>query len=166
MSQPQPMTKFGYEKLQNELNHLKMTERPAIVKAIEEAVELGDLKENAEYHAAKERQGQIDDRMAELSGLLGNAQIVDPSSLEHSRVSFGSTVILCDLETDDEVTYTIVGGCESNPENGLISFNSPLAKQLLGKEEGDELKAKLPGGVTEFEVLEVKYQDIVFECHD
>lgn len=160
------MTKFGYEKLQSELNHLKTVERPAIVKAIEEAVALGDLKENAEYHAAKERQGQIDDRMAELSDLLGNAQIVDPSSLEHSRVSFGSTVILCDLETDEEVTYTIVGGCESNPDNGLISFNSPLAKQLLGKEEGDEFKAKLPGGETEFEVVEVKYQDIVFECHD
>ena len=94
MSQPQPMTKYGYGKLQAELNHLKTVERPAIVKAIEEAVALGDLKENAEYHAAKERQGQIDDRMNELSELLGNAQLVDPSALEHSRVSFGSTVVL------------------------------------------------------------------------
>ena len=160
------MTKFGYEKLRNELNHLKTVERPAIVKAIEEAVALGDLKENAEYHAAKERQGQIDDRLNELTELLGNAQIVDPSTLEHSRVSFGSTVVLCDLDTDEEVTYTIVGGCESNPDNGLISFNSPLAKQLLGKEEGDEFKAKLPGGEREYEVVEVKYQEIVFECHD
>ncbi|MHC3995185.1 transcription elongation factor GreA [Thiomicrolovo sp. ZZH C-3] len=166
MSQAQPMTRFGYEKLQAELNHLKTVERPAIVKAIEEAVALGDLKENAEYHAAKERQGQIDDRMGELSELLGNAQIVDPSTLEHSRVSFGSTVVLCDMDTDEEMTYTIVGGCESNPELGLISFASPLAKQLLGKEEGDELKAKLPGGMKEFEVIEVKYQEIVFECHD
>ncbi|WP_345987576.1 transcription elongation factor GreA [Sulfurimonas sp. HSL1-2] len=166
MSQAQPMTRFGYEKLQAEVNHLKTVERPAIVKAIEEAVALGDLKENAEYHAAKERQGQIDDRLNELSALLGNAQIVDPSTLEHSRVSFGSTVVLCDMDTDEEVTYTIVGGCESNPQLGLISFASPLAKQLLGKEEGDELKAKLPGGMKAFEVIEVKYQEIVFECHD
>lgn len=160
------MTKFGYEKLQAELNHLKTVERPDVVKAIEEAVALGDLKENAEYHAAKERQQQIDDRLNEVSGLLGNAQIVDPSTLQHERVSFGSTVVLCNLDTDEEVAYTIVGGCESNPDLGLISFSSPLAKQLLGKEEGDELKAKLPGGEKTFEVLEVKYQDIVFECHD
>ena len=166
MQQAEPMTKFGYEKLQAELNHLKSVERPAIVKAIEEAVALGDLKENAEYHAAKERQGQIDDRLNELSALLANARIVDPSELEHSRVSFGSTVVLCDLDTDEEVTYTIVGGCESDPDNGLISFNSPLAKQLLGKEEGDEFKVRVPGGEKEYEVLEVKYQDIVFECHD
>lgn len=160
----QPMTKFGYQKLTGEMNHLKMVERPAIVKAIEEAVELGDLKENAEYHAAKERQGLIDDRLNELSDMIANARIVDPSELEHARVSFGSTVVLCDLETDEEVTYVIVGGCESNPSIGLISFNSPLAKQLLGKEEGEEVKAKLPAGVREFEVLEVKYQEIVFEC--
>ena len=158
------MTKFGYEKLSNELNHLKTVERPAIVKAIEEAVELGDLKENAEYHAAKERQGQIDARLHELTDLISSARIVDPSELEHARVSFGSTVMLCDLATDEEVTYVIVGGCESNPEMGLISFNSPLAKQLLGKEEGDEFKAKLPGGEREFEVLEVTYREIVFEC--
>ena len=158
------MTKFGYEKLTSEMNHLKTIERPAIVKAIEEAVELGDLKENAEYHAAKERQGQIDDRLNELSDMIGNARLVDPSELEHARISFGSTVVLCDLATDEEITYVIVGGCESNPEMGLISFNSPLAKQLLGKEEGDEVKAQLPGGVREFEVLEVKYQEIVFEC--
>ncbi len=159
------MTKFGYEKLSAEMNHLKNTERPEIVKEIEAALEHGDLKENAEYHAAKEKQRLIDARLNELSDLLGSAQIVDPSELEHARVSFGSTVVLCDLETDDELTYTIVGGCESNPDEGLISFNSPLAKQLLGKEEGDEVKAKLPGGIKEFEVMEVKYQEIVFDCH-
>ncbi len=159
------MTKFGYAKLTAELNHLKTVERPAIVKAIEEAVELGDLKENAEYHAAKERQGQIDDRLNELTAMLGSAQLVDPSELEHARISFGSTVVLCDLKTDEEIEYTIVGGCESNPEIGLISFNSPLAKQMLGKEEGDEFTAKLPGGTREFEVVEVKYKEIVFECH-
>ena len=164
MQTSEPMTKFGYEKLSNELNHLKTIERPQIVKAIEEAVELGDLKENAEYHSAKERQAQIDARLHELTDLISNAQIVDPSELEHARVSFGSTVVLCDLQSDEEVTYTIVGGFESNPDMGLISFNSPLAKQLMGKEEGDEFKARVPGGEREFEVIEVKYQEIVFEC--
>jgi len=165
VQQPQPMTKFGYAKLTDELNYLKLDERPKVVKAIEEAADLGDLKENAEYHAAKERQAQIDNRLIELSGILGNAQIVDPASLEHSRISFGSTVLLCDLVTDEEITYTIVGGVESNPDIGLISFAAPLAKMLLGKEEGDEFKAKLPGGVREFEVLEVHYKEIVFEVH-
>jgi len=164
--QAEPMTKFGYERLSSELNHLKTVERPAVVKAIEEAVELGDLKENAEYHAAKELQGKIDERLNDLTDLLGRAQIVDPSELEHSRISFGSTVVLCDLDTDEELTYTIVGGCESNPDYGLISFHSPLAKQLLGKEEGDDFKARLPGGIKEYEIIEVKYQEIVFECHE
>ena len=165
MQQPQPMTKFGYAKLTDELNYLKLTERPTVVKAIEEAADLGDLKENAEYHAAKERQAQIDNRLIDLSSMLANSQIVDPSSLEHSRISFGSTVVLCDLGTDEEITYTIVGGVESNPDIGLISFASPLAKQLLGKEEGDEFKAKLPKGEREFEILEVHYKEIVFETH-
>ncbi len=165
MQQPQPMTKFGYAKLTDELNYLKLEERPLVVKAIEEAADLGDLKENAEYHAAKERQSQIDDRLIELSSLLGNAQIVDPASLEHSRISFGSTVVLCDLASDKEVTYTIVGGVESNPDIGLISFASPMAKMLLGKEEGDEFKAKLPAGEREFEILDVHYREIVFETH-
>jgi len=127
---------------------------------------MGDLKENAEYHAAKEQQANIDRRLREIGEMLNNAQIVDPSELAHSRVSFGSTVVLEDVDAGDEVTYTIVGGCESNPDIGLISFNSPLAKQILGKEEGDELKVRLPGGMKEFEVIEVKYQEIVFECHD
>ena len=165
MEQKEPMTKFGYERLSVELNDLKNRELPEIVKEIEVALEHGDLKENAEYHAAKEKQRLVDLRLAELANILGQAQIVDPSVLEHARISFGSTVVLCDMDTDDEITYTIVGGCESNPDVGLISFNSPLAKQLLGKEEGDEFKAKLPGGVKEFEILEVKYQEIVFDCH-
>ena len=154
------------KKLSTEMNYLKNTERPEIVKEIEAALEHGDLKENAEYHAAKEKQRLIDARLNELSDLLSSAQIVDPSELAHSRISFGSTIVLCDIDTDEEITYTIVGGCESNPDVGLISFNSPLAKQLLGKEEGDEFKAKLPGGEREFEVLEVKYQEIVFDCHE
>jgi transcription elongation factor GreA len=161
----EPMTKYGYEKVQAEITKLKMVERPQTVKDIEEALEHGDLKENAEYHAAKEKQRLIDDRLIELSDLISNAQIVNPSELEHARVSFGSTVTLSDINSGTEVTYTIVGGCESNPDIGLISFNSPLAKQLLGKEEGDEVKVKLPNGTKEYEIEEVKYQEIVFECH-
>jgi transcription elongation factor GreA len=165
MQNVEPMTIYGYEKLQAEVKDLKEVKRPAVVKAIEEALEHGDLKENAEYHAAKEQQKNIDNRLAELQEILGNAQIVDPSELAHSKVSFGSTVVMTNLDTDEEVTYTIVGGAESNPDMGLISFNSPLAKQLLGREEGDEVKVRLPGGEKEFEIDEVKYQEIVFESH-
>jgi len=165
MQNVEPMTIYGYEKLQAEVKDLKEVKRPGVVKAIEEALEHGDLKENAEYHAAKEQQKNIDNRLAELQEILGNAQIVDPSELAHSKVSFGSTVVMTDLDTDEEVTYTIVGGAESNPDMGLISFNSPLAKQLLGREEGDEVKVRLPGGEKEFEIDEVKYQEIVFESH-
>ncbi len=160
----EPMTIYGYEKLQAEVKDLKEVKRPGVVKAIEEALEHGDLKENAEYHAAKEQQKNIDNRLAELQEILGNAQIVDPSELAHSKVSFGSTVVMTDMDTDEEVTYTIVGGAESNPDAGLISFNSPLAKQLLGREEGDEVVVQLPGGKKEFEIDEVKYQEIVFDC--
>lgn len=165
MKTQEPMTKFGYEKLQAELNQLKLVERPRTVKDIEEALEHGDLKENAEYHAAKEKQRLIDGRMIELAELISNAQIVDPSELEHAKVSFGSTVTLNDMNSGAEVTYTIVGGCESNPDIGLISFNSPLAKQLLGREEGDDVKVNLPGGIKEFEIESVTYKEIVFESH-
>jgi len=165
MQKIEPMTLFGYEKLQAEVKNLKQVKRPQVVKDIEEALEHGDLKENAEYHAAKEMQKNIDNRLAELQELLGNSQIVDPSELEHARISFGSTVVMTDMDSDEEVTYTIVGGCESNPDMGLISFGSPLAKQLLGKEEGDEVKVVLPGGNKEFEIDTVRYQEIVFECH-
>ncbi len=165
MQKVEPMTLFGYEKLQAEVKDLKEVKRPGVVKAIEEALEHGDLKENAEYHAAKEQQKTIDNRLAELQEILGNAQIVDPSELTHAKISFGSTVRMTDMDTDEEVTYTIVGGCESNPDMGLISFNSPLAKQLLGLEEGDEVKVRLPGGQKELEIEEVKYQEIVFECN-
>jgi len=165
MQNVEPMTLFGYEKLQVEVKNLKEVKRPQCVKDIEEALEHGDLKENAEYHAAKEMQKNIDNRLAELQRILGNSQIVDPSELEHARISFGSTVVMTDMDSEEEVTYTLVGGCESNPDLGLISFNSPLAKQLLGREEGDEVKVRLPGGEKEFEIDEVKYQEIVFECN-
>ena len=165
MEKIEPMTLFGYEKLQAEVKDLKQVKRPQTVKDIEEALEHGDLKENAEYHAAKEQQRIIDGRLADLAELIGCAKIVDPTDLEHAKISFGSTVVMTDMNSDEEVSYTIVGGCESNPDIGLISFGSPLAKQLLGKEEGDEVKVRLPGGEKEFEIDEVKYQEIVFECH-
>ncbi|MFT5835270.1 MAG: transcription elongation factor GreA [Sulfurimonas sp.] len=165
MQKVEPMTLFGYEKLQAEVKDLKEVKRPGIVKAIEDALEHGDLKENAEYHAAKEGQKNIDNRLAELAKILGCSRIVDPSELEHAKISFGSTVVMTDMDSDEELTYTIVGGCESNPDMGLISFGSPLAKQLLGREEGDEVKVKLPNGVKEYEIEEVKYQEIVFECN-
>ncbi len=165
MQKVEPMTLFGYNKLQAEVKDLKQVKRPQVVKDIEEALEHGDLKENAEYHAAKEMQKNIDNRLAELQGIIGNSQIVNPSELAHAKISFGSTVVMTDMDTDEELTYTIVGGCESNPDMGLISFGSPLAKQLLGKEEGDEVKVTLPGGKKEYEIDEVKYQEIVFECN-
>ncbi len=165
MERIEPMTLFGYNKLQAEVKDLKQVKRPQVVKDIESALEHGDLKENAEYHAAKEMQKNIDNRLAELAGIIGCAKIVDPSELAHAKISFGSTVVMTDMDTDEEYTYTIVGGCESNPDMGLISFGSPLAKQLLGREEGDEVKVRLPGGEKEYEIDEVKYQEIVFECH-
>ncbi|MDD2640499.1 MAG: transcription elongation factor GreA [Sulfurimonadaceae bacterium] len=156
----EPMTRVGYEKITNELEFLKNKERPQTVIALDEARQLGDLKENAEYHAAKEKLKLIDIHIAELGGVISKAIIIDPESLPHDRVSFGSTVKLIDTKSEEEFEYSIVGGVESNPEKGLISFNSPLAKQLLGKEEGDEFTAQLPGGAKEFEVLEVFYKEL------
>ena len=156
----EPMTLVGYNKVTNDLEFLKSTERPETVVALDEARQLGDLKENAEYHSAKEKLKLIDVQIAELSNTISKAVIVDPSSLPHDRVSFGSTINLVDVETDDEFTYTIVGGVESNVDKGLISFNSPLAKQLMGKVEGDEFIATLPGGTKTFEILKVYYKEL------
>ena len=156
----EPMTNAGYEKITGELDLLKSKERPETVIELDEARQLGDLKENAEYHAAKDKLALIDSQIAELGSIISKAVIIDPSSLPHDRVSFGSTVELVDVETDEEFMYSIVGGVEANVDNGLISFNSPLAKQLLGKEEGDELTAQLPGGVKTFEVLGVSYKEL------
>ncbi len=156
----EPMLQVTFEKLSKELEQLKNEERGKIAKIIDEARELGDLKENAEYHAAKEKQGLMEARILELGDLVGRAQVVDPSTLTHERVSFGSTVTLTDLNTDEEITYTIVGGQESNPEGGFISIQSPLAKELLGKEEGDEVTITLPSGKTKYDIEEVTYQEI------
>ncbi len=159
--QKEPMLRITFDRLSKELDQLKNEERGIIAKIIDEARAMGDLKENAEYHAAKDKQGLMEARINELGDLVGRAQVVDPSTLAHVRISFGSTVTLTDLDTDQSITYTIVGGQESNPERGLISIQSPLARALMGKEEGDDVKANLPSGKKEYEIEEVKFQEIV-----
>jgi transcription elongation factor GreA len=155
------MLKATFEKLSKELEQLKSVERGKIAKVIDEARALGDLKENAEYHAAKEKQGLMEARIIEVGDLVARAQVVDPSTLAHKRISFGSTVTLLDTATDDEIVYTVVGSQESNPDKGLISIQSPLARLLLGKEEGDTVTANLPLGRKEYEIEEVGYREIV-----
>jgi len=154
------MLEVTYKKLSEELEQLKTHERGIIAKIIDEARELGDLKENAEYHAAKDKQGLMEARIAELTDVVGRAQVIDPSTLAHERISFGSTVMMTDQETEEELTYTIVGGQESNPTTGLISFQSPVAKALLGKEEGDEVEITLPSGKRTYDIEEVSYVEI------
>lgn len=157
------MTNYGYEKLCAELKHLKEVERPENIKDIDIARSHGDLKENAEYHAAREKQRFLDQRINELGLMLGNAQIIDPKTLKHDKVSFGSSVKILNLDTDKEHIYTLVGSVESNPSKGLISISSPIAKALIGKSVGDEITIILPNGENEFEILEIFYKDIIFE---
>jgi transcription elongation factor GreA len=159
--QKEPMLKQTYNKLSKELEQLKTVERGAIAKVIDEARELGDLKENAEYHAAKDKQGLMEARITELTDILGRAQVVDPSTLAHARVSFGSTVLLTDQNSGEEISYTIVGGTESNPSKGLISIQSPMARALIGKEEGDEVELVLPSGKKAYDIEEISYKEIV-----
>ena len=161
--QKEPMTSNDYDKLTANLNDMKLVQRPKILVAIEEARQLGDLKENAEYHAAKEDQANIDKKIAEVEDMVTRAIILDPASLPHDKVSFGSTVTLIDVDTEDEIVYTLVSSLHSNPDEGKISFHSPLAKQLLGKSEGDEFTAQLPGGKKEFEVEEIHFDASRFE---
>jgi len=158
--QKEPMLRITYTKLSEELEQLKTHERGIIAKVIDEARELGDLKENAEYHAAKDKQGLMEARIAELTDVVGRAQVVEPANLAHERVSFGSTVVLIDQESDKEIKYTIVGGKESNPQKGLISMQSPMARALIGKEEGDEVALVLPTGKKMYDIEEVLYEEI------
>lgn len=153
-----PLTVEGAKRLEAELERLKAVERPEVINAIAEARAQGDLSENAEYDAARERQAFLEGRIRELEGTLSNAQIIDPADLQtDGRVVFGATVTLLDLETDKEVTYQIVGDVESDIRAGRISVLSPVARALIGKEEGDVTEVSTPGGVREFEIIEVRY---------
>ena len=153
-----PMTKSGEQALKEELSRLIDVERPSISKAISEAREHGDLKENAEYHAAKELQGLIEAKINEMEIALANAQVIDVKEIpETGRVVFGSTVTVIDLENDKEITYKIVGNLESDPDNGHISIDTPIAKGLVGKFIDDEINIQTPSGNLNFEILEVKH---------
>jgi transcription elongation factor GreA len=153
-----PLTAHGAEKLREELRELKNVARPRVIEAISEARAHGDLKENAEYHAAREQQSFIEGRINEISNKLGNAQIIDVTAIEPTgKVIFGVTVDLSDEETGDEVTYQIVGEDEADIKEAKISVTSPIARALIGKEIGDIVEVQTPGGIKEFEILEVKH---------
>jgi len=153
-----PLTVSGAEKLRSELQELKSVQRPAIVTAIAEARSHGDLSENAEYHAAKERQAFIEGRIAELESKLANAQIINPALLDaDGRCVFGATVDLEDMESGEVVTYQIVGDDEADIKQGKISISSPISRALIGKYSGDVAEVQAPGGVREYEILDVKY---------
>ncbi|MFO0472347.1 MAG: transcription elongation factor GreA [Pseudomonadota bacterium] len=153
-----PLTVRGAQRLKDELQRLKSVERPAVITAIAEARAQGDLSENAEYDAAKEKQGFIEGRIAEIEGKLASAQVIDPSTLDAGgRIVFGATVELEDLEAGDTVTYQIVGDDEADINDGKISVSSPIARALIGKVVGDVAEVKAPGGLREYEVLGVRY---------
>ncbi|MET0122326.1 MAG: transcription elongation factor GreA [Candidatus Thiodiazotropha sp. 6PLUC9] len=154
-----PLTAQGATKLQDELKQLKTVERPKVIKAIAEAREHGDLKENAEYHAAREQQSFIEGRIKDIEGKLSNAQIIDVTTLNAGgKVVFGATVMVLELDNDEEFTYQIVGEDEADIKQGLISVSSPIARALIGKQEGDDVFLNTPGGAREFEILEVRYE--------
>jgi transcription elongation factor GreA len=153
------MTVLGHQLLQIELKKLKGTDRPAVIKAIAEAREHGDLKENAEYHAAKEQQGFIEGRIKELEGKLSHVQVIDVTEINAGgKVIFGSTVTLLDDDTEKEITYRIVGQDEADIKTGLISFTSPIARALIGKVEGDVVEFKAPDGEKSYELIDVSYK--------
>jgi len=151
-----PMTRKGHLALETELKHLKSVERPAIIKAIAEAREHGDLSENAEYHSAKEKQSFIEGRIKELEGAISLADVIDPTKMK-GGIKFGATVTLVDEDTDEEKTYQIVGEYEANIEAGLLNIKSPIARALIGKEEGDSVEVRTPGGDKSYEVLKIAF---------
>ena len=151
-----PMTRTGHAALEIELKQLKTVERPTIIQAIAEARELGDLKENAEYHSAREKQGFIEGRIKELEAVLSLVEVIDPSGMSGS-VKFGATVTLVDEDTDEEKTWQIVGEHEASIEKGLLNMKSPLARGLIGKEEGDSVEVRTPGGERSYEILKIEF---------
>jgi len=153
-----PLTKRGAEKLKAELHKLKTVDRPWVINAIAEARAQGDLSENAEYEAAKDRQGFIEGRIQEVEGKLSAAQVIDPATVDaDGKVVFGATVLLVDEKSGEEVTYQIVGEDEADLKLGLINISSPIARALIGKEEGDTAEVVAPGGVRHYEIVDVKY---------
>ena len=152
-----PMTKQGYAALNAELKTLKEETRPAVIQAIAEAREHGDLSENAEYHAARERQSFVEGRIAELEDLIGRADVIDPARFSDATIRFGATVGIVDEDTDEEKVYQIVGEPEADIDNGKLNLRSPLARALIGKEQGDSIEVMTPGGGRSYEILSVKY---------
>ena len=154
-----PLTVRGAEKLRSELEQLKRVARPKVIEAIAEARAHGDLKENAEYHAAREQQGFIEGRIKDIEGKLSHAQIIDVTKLHTTgKVVFGATVDVLELDTDEEITFQIVGEDEADSKQGLISVSSPIARGLIGKQEGDIAAIEVPGGMREFEIMEIRYE--------
>ncbi len=152
-----PMTAPGLQRLEEELRHLKTAERPAIIRQISEARTHGDLSENAEYHAARERQSFIEGRIAELEEIVATAEVIDISSLSGDQVKFGAQVRLVDEETEKEATYQIVGVHEADIKSGRLSISSPLAKALIGKKAGDTVSVPAPGGDRSYEILDIRF---------
>ena len=155
MIERMPISRMGLDKLREELNNLERRERHDVIKAIEVAREHGDLKENAEYHAAKERQGHIEGRILELKDKLSRAEVIDCTEVNCSRAVFGTIVTMLDLDEDIEVSYQLLGPEESDVEKGIISIQSPLGRAIIGKEIGDEAKVVTPGGIREFEIINI-----------
>ncbi|MGQ0563993.1 MAG: transcription elongation factor GreA [Gemmobacter sp.] len=151
-----PMTRGGFTALDDELKVLKSVERPAVIRAIAEAREHGDLSENAEYHAAREKQSFIEGRIKELEAVLSKAEVIDPTKLS-GAIKFGATVRLSDEDSGEEKTYQIVGETEANIEAGLLNIRSPLARALIGKDEGDSVEVRTPGGTRSYEVVSIRY---------
>ncbi|MEN8919031.1 MAG: transcription elongation factor GreA [Octadecabacter sp.] len=152
-----PLTRAGFDKLDAELKHLKSVERPTIIRAISDAREHGDLSENAEYHSAKEKQSFIEGRVKELEGVISLADVIDVSKLS-GAIKFGAHVTLVDEDTDKETTYQVVGEYEADIENGRLNMKSPIARALIGKEEGDSVEVRTPGGVKSYEVLSIVFK--------
>jgi transcription elongation factor GreA len=153
-----PMTADGYARLEAELKHLKSNERPAVIRAIAEARDHGDLSENAEYHAARERQSFIEGRVAELEDKIARAEIIDVSKLSGKAIKFGARVTLADEDTDEEATYQIVGAEEADIDKGRLSVTSPLARALIGKQTGDSIEVTTPRGSKAYEIIRVRYR--------
>ena len=153
-----PVTTKGYTALNEELKDLKSVQRPDVIRAIAEAREHGDLSENAEYHAARERQSFIEGRIKELEGIISRADVIDPTKLSGDAIKFGATIGLVDEDTDEEATYQIVGEPEADIESGKLNMRSPLARALIGKEVGDSVEVMTPGGGKSYEILSVEYR--------